>query len=398
LKSVATRPIDPKHLSEDKPNTSGARPLGVQLALIPGLDELLDGAALIDVDGDDVEGAALTYLNSALNTLLGCSAAEALSRPFVELVGDASFGALWSLALASGRAARFHYQLTSPKTERWLGFSISPFPEAGGVRRWLCLVRDDTSRQKRELEQSENERIAAVASLAASMAHEINNPLASITSNLEWLAAALPKLRPAAPRSGALGAELMTSVSAALVDALAGAERVENSVEHLTLLSGVEYTQREIVEVRLLLDAALRDLEPLFGGAVVERQYEDVRPVFVNERRLKQALSNLLTNAMQSIPADATLRRVIVRVRALACVRIEIEDSGAGIAESVSARLFRPFVTTKPVGVAKGLGLYLAKKIVEGGGGKIGFSALAHGTLFWVELPFASSNSGASSV
>ncbi len=375
-------------MSEDAPHTSGARPLGLQTALIPGLDQLLDGAALIDVPAAAEEEARVVYLNAALLGLLGAAPGEHVGAPLSALLDDVALRDAFSVALKGGAATRFRAGLARQRGARTLCVSLSPALQLGDVSRWLCIVRDETRQHEQELERSEAERVAAAAVLAASVAHEINNPLASITSNLEWLASILLKLRPSAPPGGA--DELLTSVSAALVDALAGAERIESSVEHLALLAGIEYTQREVLEVRALLEAALRELEPSFGAGIsIERHYDDVPPVYANERRLKQVFSALLLNAMQSIPLDACERRVTVRVRALGGVRVEIEDSGAGIPEQLEPRLFRPFVTSKPIGLAKGLGLYLAKKIVAGAGGRIGFLRLERGTLFIVDLPAA---------
>jgi C4-dicarboxylate-specific signal transduction histidine kinase len=113
-------------------------------------------------------------------------------------------------------------------------------------------------------------------------------------------------------------------------------------------------------------------------------------PVFVSERRLKQAFVNLLANAAQAIAPESTERTVTVRTFAGERVRIEVQDSGSGVPAELARVLFHPFVTTKPMGVGKGLGLYLAKTIVETAGGEIGFHAgESRGTVFWVELPRA---------
>jgi signal transduction histidine kinase len=263
----------------------------------------------------------------------------------------------------------------------------------GALNHWFGLVRDVTTARRLARESSERERLAAVALLAAGMAHEINNPLASVTSNLEWLAATLPSARPA---RGA-GPAPLSSVSAALVDALAGAERVETTIQHLALLSGIEYSQRELLDVRLLLDAALHELEPVFSGGIqIKREYAEAAPVFVSQRRLKQTFLILLTNAAQSIAPDCEPRVVTVRTFAGDPIRIEIEDTGSGVSPELERVLFHPFITTKPLGVGKGLGLYLAKTIVESAGGRIGFrAAQPRGTTFWVELPVAAASAGA---
>jgi signal transduction histidine kinase len=332
------------------------------------------------------------FTNPAFEKLSPNPAVPAVGQLLSALFPEACLNEDFVALLEAGQAARA--ESTSPATveeRRIFELSLSPvLDHSGALSYWFGLVRDVTVARRLAREGSERERLAAVALLAAGMAHEINNPLASVTTNLEWLAATLPSSRPGSGLGGQ-GGSALSSVSAALVDALAGAERVETTIQHLALLSGIEYSQRELLDVRLLLDASLHELEPLFSGGIqIRREYADMPPVFVSERRLKQAFVNLLANAAQAIAPDSTERTVTVRTFAGERVRIEVEDSGTGVPTELARVLFHPFVTTKPMGVGKGLGLYLAKTIIEAAGGEIGFRAAEpRGTLFWVELPRA---------
>ena len=122
----------------------------------------------------------------------------------------------------------------------------------------------------------------------------------------------------------------------------------------------------------------------------VQREYADVPPVMASEQRLKQAFVNLVLNAAQAIGPRATERIITLRVTGGARVRVEVEDTGSGVAPEIEPRLFSPFVTTKPPGLGKGLGLFLCRRILEAAGGGVGFSPReGGGATFWVELPSA---------
>jgi signal transduction histidine kinase len=266
--------------------------------------------------------------------------------------------------------------------------SLSPVRDASAaLTHWWCSLRERAAEHECARARAEHERLEAVTLLAAGLAHEINNPLASITTNLEWLVATLPTLRPSQP---AVRANQAPALSAALVDALAGAERIEAAVRLLHALTGVQHEAHELLDVRVLLDAALHEIEPLLSAGIdVRRDYAEIPLVVGGQGRLRHAFAQLLSNAAQAITPECARRVIDVRVRMRgSTVRIEIDDSGSGVAPHVHDHLFRPFITTKPLGLGKGLGLYLARASIEAAGGSIAFEALSGGgTRFFVELP-----------
>lgn len=329
------------------------------------------------------------YANAAFSQLLARSEEELGASSLLRLFEDDAYvtQALRRALSSEVGCSVATSVLSAHAPSRAVMLSVSPVRDASGsLTHWLCTLRERAAEQESTRERSEHERLSAVTLLAAGLAHEINNPLASITTNLEWMVATLPSLRPSqtTPRPNQAPA-----LSAALVDALAGAERIEAAVRQLHALTGVQHEAHELLDVRVLLDAALHEIEPLLSGSIqVRRDYAEVPLVLGGQGRLRQAFAQLLSNAAQAITPECPRRIIDVRARGGANVRVEIDDSGAGVAPHVRDDLFRPFVTTKPLGLGKGLGLFLARASVEAASGNIGFTALAGGgSRFWIELP-----------
>jgi two-component system cell cycle sensor histidine kinase/response regulator CckA len=226
------------------------------------------------------------------------------------------------------------------------------------------------------------DRMATIGTLAAGVAHEINNPLTYMLANLEWL-------RGETARSTTREKSLM-HVDAALE----GANRIRDVVRDLNSFSQVRRGRRVAVDVRELLDAAARMAEgEIRYRARVLRDYGDVPPVVTDESRLGQVFLNLIVNAAQAIPEghanDREIRlRVFVEHEQMV---VEISDAGEGIPPDLLPKIFDPFVTTKPQGVGTGLGLYISKNNVTSLGGDLSVtSEVGRGSTFRVTLPMVS--------
>jgi CheY-like chemotaxis protein len=223
--------------------------------------------------------------------------------------------------------------------------------------------------------------MASVGTLAAGVAHEINNPLASVMANLELAVRDVQSLGPSAP------AELLDE----LTDARDAAERVRRIVRDLKIFSRADEDARGTVDVEHALDSALRMAwNEIRHRAKLVKQFEKVPPVEANEARLAQVFLNLIVNAVQAIDEGASDRNVITVRLGLdprGQVMVSVRDTGAGMAPSLQARLFTPFVTTKPAGVGTGLGLSICHRIVTALGGTISVSSeLGKGSEFTVCL------------
>ncbi len=259
---------------------------------------------------------------------------------------------------------------------------------SGAALRALGTISDVTERNRLKAGLALADRMASVGTLAAGVAHEMNNPLTYVTANL---AHARELIETAAALRGAPAdvVSLMGQLGGALDDALQGADRVARIVKDLKTFSRDD-ERRQPVDARAALESALQ----LARGEIKKRarlvqDLEDVPLVEGSESRLGQVFLNLLVNAAQAIP-DGTPERHEIRVSSRVrqgWVEISVEDTGCGIPREVLGRIFDPFFTTKPVGTGTGLGLAICHEIVAAFGGEIGVeSEVGQGSRFTVRL------------
>jgi signal transduction histidine kinase len=252
-------------------------------------------------------------------------------------------------------------------------------------------LRDVTLRAERKKLQDQlliSDRMASMGTLAAGVAHEINNPLACVMANLELAQRAL------ASRAEDPGTGELADVREELRDAREAVDRIRNIVRDLKVFSRSPDDERGPVDLRRVLESTVRMAwnELRYRARVVE-SYGDTPPVQANEARLGQVFLNLIVNAAQAMPeghVEEHTLRITTGVDGDGRVAIEIADTGAGMPPEVMARLFTPFFTTKPVGVGTGLGLSICQRIVTGLGGTIDVkSEVGRGTSFRIVLPAA---------
>lgn len=231
----------------------------------------------------------------------------------------------------------------------------------------LAFARDVTERDAMLGLLLEVHKQSAVSTLAAGVAHEINNPLAYVLLNLEFLARELREL-------GA-DPERVRAMEQRLEDTRHGAERVKTIVRDLQALTRKDEDIRGRVELDQVIDHALHmaKREVRHRGRV-ETQFEPVPCVLGNPTRLAQLFFNLIVNASHALGDTDNPDRVIrvsLAQKLDGRVVAEVSDNGCGMREEVLARAFEPFFTTKPLGVGAGLGLPICKRIVDDLGGTI---------------------------
>lgn len=251
------------------------------------------------------------------------------------------------------------------------------------------------------------EKLAATGQLAAGVAHEINNPLGFVVSNLGTLARYasdllalvdayadaepdLPQDRRAllaAHRQAVDLAFLREDASALIADSRNGLERVRIIVQKLLEFSRDIDEPAQMSDLNALLDESLQNLGTACVQSVaVVKEYGDLPPLACAKAQIGQVFASLLKNALQSMPGGG---RLILRTEANADgIAIHIIDNGCGIPPEIQDRLFDPFFTTRPVGQGAGLGLSVAYGIVEHHGGRLEFfSTPGEGSCFSVTLP-----------
>jgi signal transduction histidine kinase len=237
-------------------------------------------------------------------------------------------------------------------------------------------------RRKMEAQLLASDRMASVGMLAAGVAHEINNPLAAVLANLYVIREVLGDLQ---------AFSAVREACEAAADAMAAAERVRQIVRDVKIFSRGSEERLVPVDVHRVLDSTVRMAwNDIRHRANLVRHFGRINAVLGSEQRLGQVFLNLVVNAAQAIPEgraqDNEIRLATFMERGR--VVIEVSDTGAGIPAEIRARLFSPFVTTKPPGQGTGLGLSISRRIVTALGGEIGVdSEPGRGTTFRVSLP-----------
>ena len=260
----------------------------------------------------------------------------------------------------------------------------------GGRGLMVAALRDISDRRTMEAQLLLADRMATVGTLAAGVAHEINNPLAYVLSNLSWLDEELAR------KDARSGQDLDSAeVQGALREALHGVARVRDIVRDLrTFAQDGGGGEGMRLDPRNPLEASLRMVaNELRHRAVLKRELEPVPMIRGDEAQLAQVFLNLLTNALQALPERPALQneiRVATRVHEKGWVAVEVADNGKGMTEDQARRVFDPFFTTRPVGAGQGLGLSVCLGIIRGLGGRIDVETReGKGSLFRILLPEA---------
>jgi signal transduction histidine kinase len=246
------------------------------------------------------------------------------------------------------------------------------------------------------------ERIVALGTLSAGVAHEINNPLSYILANLTCVADRFPHLAGYAGADPVAASKLaaeLSDLSDMMRDARTGAEKVRDIVRDMSAFARRDdHDLRTTVSVDAVLEHAISMAwNELRHRALLVRRFEPTPRVLANETRLGQVSLNVLINAVQAIPEGAAAQhRILVGLRMTGNqVEVRIEDSGVGIPPQDLQRVFHPFYTTKPVGSGTGLGLFICDGIVRSMGGSIAIeSTPGKGTKVQIRLPVPESRAG----
>ncbi len=269
---------------------------------------------------------------------------------------------------------------------------------AGAIADQVALVLAAAERHQLEADRERmrqqllhTQRLESMGTLAAGVAHEINNPLAYVTASLDFVASELRSAAQDAP------GRRWHEMEEAMRDARQGVDRVRRIVRDLKTFSRGDDEQRGPVVLRPVIESTINMVwnEIRHRARLVKDYGVDVPLAQANESSLAQVFLNLLMNATQALEeghADLNEIRITTRREGAHHVVVEFRDTGPGIAPEILGRVFDPFFTTKPIGVGTGLGLSISHNIVTGLGGDLQVrSQPGQGSTFRVVLPIASS-------
>lgn len=361
------------------------------------------GDGVVTVDSEQ----RVTFVNRVGEALLGCTQGQLVGRPLEDVfqltdertgqrvpvpVGEA-------VALEGSTRTSSNRLLSTTAGNVPIEDSVAPIIDERG-KHWGAVIvfRDVSERRRLEQQVAHADRLASLGTLAAGVAHEINNPLTFVLGNvsvvLEELQALKQSLKPLLvhlddmPRPALIQLE---QLEISLREANEGAERIRQIVTDLRIFAHSD-PAKESSDVAAAIGWAVRVAGPLVRQrARLELDVSPLPPARGDSARLGQVFLNLLINAAQAIPdgvASNNVIRVSAGVDAERRIVVSISDSGVGMPPEVVKRVFDPFFTTKPVGSGTGLGLSICHGIVQGLGGEVTVeSRLGQGSVFRVLLP-----------
>jgi two-component system, NtrC family, sensor kinase len=324
-------------------------------------------SGIVVLDGEERVHSA----NPAFAALVGRNEAELKGRPFAEIVPGVDLPA--GPADPSGEEqtveARFENALGEDRDVR---VSVSAFH--GAPDRKVVLVDDVTDRVRAEKALAERERLASLGVLAAGVAHEVNTPIAGLSSYAQMLLADTARDDPK---------------YAILKKMERQTFRAAHLVNNLLEFARPRAASRIRTDLRRVIANAAESVETAMGTRRLAVDFNGGTPVWVegDPRELEQVFVNLFTNARDASPEDGEVACGLLEEGGT--VRVVIADRGAGLPSGADERLFQPFYTTKKTG-GTGLGLAISREIVRRHGGEIGLSPReGGGAEAWVTLPIS---------
>ncbi len=354
------------------------------------IEQLRDGVIVADARG------VILDMNPAAERMVHAPLAELVGKPIVRAVAaqavdrfdfdETAFNA--AVVQMCSSATGFETQV---ENYEGLHFEVrgSGVRDPGGqISGLYVIMRDITVRSRLEEVQRESRRAQTIASLAAGITHEVNNPLSYVRANLSHV---LDVLSEASDKDDPTIAE----VRGVLAEALEGADRIGSIVERVRKFTHTRGAKRESISIASIVEEACRlsVRRPRLAIELATDVAEDLPDVFGFRDGLLEAVLNLLDNAQNALGDDGGA----IQIRAYACgtaVRIEIEDDGPGVPDGAREDIFEPFFTTERSDTGTGLGLAISGKLVADLGGTLTHEAPAGGgSRFVIEVPVGDAGS-----
>jgi len=306
---------------------------------------------------------------------LGCAVDSILDRDLIETIQNATGEEGWELQ--DTRHIYKYNASTEDGRPLTINISLAPFEGASGVvTGTLVVIENVTERAQLEEQLLQREKLSSIGLLAAGVAHEVNTPLAGISSYAQML---LQQIDGSDPKR-----RLLEKIHTQTV-------RASGIVNNLLNFSRTGDTQFREIELNSVLDDTLQLLEPQLRNArldVVRNYGRELPTAYGNASKLQQVFMNLILNARDAMPKGG---RLSIQTRLVeTSLVVDFRDTGIGMAPEIIARIYDPFFTTKDVGQGTGLGLALSYGIVQEHGGRIFVeSRPGEGAHFTIKLPTA---------
>ncbi len=316
------------------------------------------GEGMVVTDRED----KVALLNSYAEEIFGIRREESLGKKLTESLNELAVIKLFRQVRSEGKEiVNREIGITYPQS-RTLSTTITPIRGQGGnIEGMVALFKDVSSAKRMDKEVEEVARLITLGSLSSWMAHEIRNPLNSITINLELLKEEVARLIQEEAKEEPL--RLMNVISDEI-------NRLNESVHDFLNFNKFPSLNVETTDINQILDGTLTLVQPeaVRRGVKIRKGYRKKLPTIqVDAKKIRQVLLNIIINSIQAMPKGGELH-LITRSRGNR-VEIEIKDSGAGIPEKVQEKIFDFFFTTREEGA--GLGLSIARRIINEHGGDI---------------------------
>jgi signal transduction histidine kinase/ActR/RegA family two-component response regulator len=327
------------------------------------VDSISQAICIVDAHG------TVRRANRAFADLIQLAVTAIPGRPWIGLLPPT-----WSDPVARALAEPAANTVEIRAGERVLLLTAIPMAESGSA---VLVFEDQTDRRRLQEQLIQSEKMSAIGQLIAGVAHDLNNPLASVVGFSDFLAEA---------------ADVPASLREPLQVIRQEAERAATIVKNLLSFARSREGERIRQPIRAVLESTLGLLRNQLMAQKVEATL-DVEPglpdVEVSVNQIKQVFVNIINNACQAIASDAPSGRIwITAKRVRDHVVVSVTDSGPGMTEEIAAHAFEPFFTTKREGEGTGLGLSISQGIVREHGGRITLETRpGSGATFTVELP-----------
>ena len=303
--------------------------------------------------------------------------AELVQVPVTAIPGRPWLGLLppaWSDPVARALAEPAATQAEIRAGERTLSFTAIAMAEPGSA---VLVIEDQTERRRLQEQLIQSEKMSAIGQLIAGVAHDLNNPLASVVGFSDFLAEV---------------GDIPPQFAEPLQVIRQEAERAATIVKNLLSFARSQEGERKLQPIGPIIESTLALLRNQLMANKVEATLEvdhGLPDVEVNGNQIKQVFVNLINNANQAIASDAPSGRIWVTAKRLReGVAVSITDSGPGMTEELAGHVFEPLFTTKGEGEGTGLGLSICQGIVKEHGGRITLDTKpGGGATFTVELP-----------